>query len=350
MKKISISLLILVIAVSLGRWFIFSPPSGDSAEKDFVIQKGEGVNEISGHLKEQNFIRNKLVFETYVWLRGVQGNFQAGGHKLRQNMGIWEIVSVLTSGGEKNERDIKILEGWNNMEIANYLDREGVVSKDVFLKVTENYEPASSADGLGIMKFGFLEDKPEGASLEGYLFPDTYRIYKDFPSELLEGRDKDSAVADQIINKMLNNFDQKLASDLRAEIARQKKTILEIVTMASIIEKEARGEDMAMVADIFWRRIDEGIPLQSDATVNYATGKYETQPSAKDLEIDSLYNTYKYRGLPAGPIGNPGLEAIRAAIYPKANNYWYFLHAKDGETIYSKDFEEHKANKFKYLQ
>ncbi len=120
--------------------------------------------------------------------------------------------------------------------------------------------------------------------------------------------------------------------------------------MASIIEKEARGNDMEKVADIFWRRIDEGIALQSDATVNYATGKYETQPSLDDLEINSPYNTYKYRGLPAGPIGNPGLGAIRAAVYPEANDYWFFLHAKDGETIYSKNFEEHKINKAKYLR
>jgi UPF0755 protein len=148
----------------------------------------------------------------------------------------------------------------------------------------------------------------------------------------------------------LNNFDNKLPPELREEIAKQKKTIFEIITMASVIEKEARGEDMALISDIFWRRIGEGIALQSDATVNYATGKYETQPSLDDLEIDSPYNTYKYRGLPKGPIGNPGLEAIRAAIYPKANNYWYFLHTKDGQTIYSRNFNEHKANKLKYLQ
>ncbi len=343
MKKFSILLLILVIIAILGGWFIFSPPSRDSTEKKFIIEKGEGVNEISQHLKEQNFIRNKLFFETYVWFRGVQGKFQAGEHKLRQNMRVWEIVSVLTSTGEKNERDIKILEGWNNAEIANYLDRESVVGKDIFLEMVESYD-------LEATNYEFLKDRPAGASLEGYLFPDTYRIYKKFPLELLDGMDEGSAAADQIIGKMLYNFDQKLSAELKTEIARQGKTIFEIITMASIIEKEARGEDMARVADIFWRRIEEGIPLQSDATVNYATGKYETQPSLDDLEIDSSYNTYKYRGLPAGPIGNPGLLAIRAAIYPKANDSWYFLHAKDGQTIYSRSFEEHKANKIKYLQ
>ncbi len=343
MKKISILLLILVIFAILGGWFIFAPPSEDSAEKNFIIQKGEGVNDISQHLKEQNFIRNKLVFETYVWFSGVQGNFQAGEHKLRQNMRVSEIISTLTSTGEKNERAIKILEGWNNQEVGAYLESEGVVNKNIFLEAVGNYESE-------ITNYEFLKDRPAGATLEGYLFPDTYKIYKEIPAELLVGEDKNAALAEHIIKKMLDNFDQKLTADLRTEIAKSQKNFFEIITMASIIEKEARGEDMAMVSDIFWRRIDEGIALQSDATVNYATGKYKTQPSLDDLEVGSTYNTYKYRGLPAGPIGNPGLEAIRAAINPKANNYWYFLHAKDGQTIYSRSFEEHKANKIKYLQ
>lgn len=344
MKKIIIIfLLMLIVILAIGIWYIFSPVSSSAEEKIFIITKGEGVNEISQHLKEQNFIRNKFVFETYVWLKGVQSKFQVGEHKLRQNMSIWEITVVLTAPGEVNEREIKILEGWNNHEIAVYLDNAGVVGKDIFLEAAKNYK-------LQIINYKFLEDRPEGATLEGYLFPDTYRIYKEIPKELRGEKDADKALAEHIIKKMLDNFDRKLTADLREEIARQKKTIFEIVTMASIIEKEARGKDMAMVADIFWRRLDQGIALQSDATVNYATGKYETQPSAEDLKIDSPYNTYKYRGLPAGPIGNPGLEAIRAAIYPKKNNYWYFLHTKDGQIIYSRNFEEHKANKIKYLK
>lgn len=341
MKKI-IFLVALIILVIVG-WSVFAPPLGDSFEKIFVIVKGEGVHEISQHLKEQNFIKNKFFFETYVWLKGVQSNFKAGEHKLKQSMRMREIVAILTSVGKTNERDIKILEGWNNREIANYLEQAGVVSKEVFLEAVKNYE-------LGIMNYEFLNDRPEGATLEGYLFPDTYKIYKELPVEFLGDEDKDAATAQHIIKKMLFNFDQKLSTDLRDEIVRQKKTVFEVITMASIVEKEARGEDMAIASDIFWRRIKEGIPLQSDATVNYATGKYETQPSYDDLKIDSAHNTYKYRGLPEGPIGNPSIEAIRAAIYPKANDYWFFLTADDGQMIYSKNFDEHKANKFKYLK
>ncbi len=341
MKKILLLVAIIILVVS-GQ-FIFVPPSEDATEKIFIIEKGEGVNEISHHLKEQNFIKNKFVFETYVWLKKIQSDFKAGEHKLRQNMRIWEVAKSLTSISEINERNIKILEGWNNQEISSYLDSEGIVNKEIFLEVVRDYEPETE-------KYEWLKDGQKNATLEGYLFPDTYRIYKDLPAEFLGEKNKETAMAEHIIKKMLGNFDQKLTPELRAEIIRQKKTIFEILTMASIIEKEARGNDMAKVADIFWRRIDEGIALQSDATVNYATGKYETQPSLDDLEINSPYNTYKYRGLPAGPIGNPGLGAIRAAVYPEANDYWFFLHAKDGETIYSKNFEEHKINKAKYLR
>jgi UPF0755 protein len=335
--------LAIIIAIAAGVWFFLTPPGDDSSEKVFIISKGEGVKEISQHLEEQGFVKNKFIFETYVWLKKIQVNFQAGEHTLKKNMRLWEVADVLVRTSGPEERDIKILEGWNNREIGKYLEKENILGEEFFLKELDNFE-ATAGD------YGFLKDRPEEATLEGYLFPDTYRIYTKLPPELRSGADEKTDLVRHILKKILNNFDNKLTPELREEIAKQKKTIFEIITMASIVEKEARGEDMALISDIFWRRIDERIALQSDATVNYATGKYETQPSLDDLEIDSPYNTYKYRGLPKGPIGNSGLEAIRAAIYPKANDYWYFLHTKDGQTIYSKNFSEHKANKAKYLQ
>ncbi len=344
MKKILSFLLVVIVVAIFGGWYIFAPPSGDAFEKIFVIEKGEGVNEISQHLKEQNFIRSKFVFESYIWLRNLQSKFQAGEHKLRQNMTIEEIARVLTSGKPVGERDIKIIEGWSNREIADYLEKEQILKKDIFLEIVKNYK-------LQITNYKFLEDKPESATLEGYLFPDTYRIYSEIPNELLNDKDPKTALAEHIIKKMLDNFDRKLTPELRNEIARQKKKIFEIVTMASIIENEVRGsEDRAMVSDIFWRRLKAGMPLQADSTVNYVTGKSAVRASLDDIDVDSPYNTYKYPGLPAGPIGNPGLDAIRAAIYPKPNNYWYFLTTEDGKVIYSRNFEEHKANRAKYLK
>jgi len=149
----------------------------------------------------------------------------------------------------------------------------------------------------------------------------------------------------------LANFNAKLTPELRQEIVKQKKSFFEVLTLASIIEKEvSEPEDMKMVADIFYKRLKAGIALQSDATVNYATGKSLIQPTYQDLSVNSLYNTYRYPGLPPGPISNPGINALKAAIYPTPNPYYYFLTTESGQAIYSKTYEEHLINKNKYLK
>jgi len=183
-----------------------------------------------------------------------------------------------------------------------------------------------------------LADAPAGASLEGYLFPNTHFISAETTEE-------------DLVRKLLQDFDVKLSSDLRNEIASQGKTIFETVTLASIIEREVpQDKDKKMIADVFRKRLAIGMALQSDATVNFVTGKNKAQPSLADLAIDSPYNTYKYRGLPPGPISSPGLASIKAVIYPTPNQYYYFLTTLDeGEVIYGVSYEDHLANKAKYL-
>jgi UPF0755 protein len=150
---------------------------------------------------------------------------------------------------------------------------------------------------------------------------------------------------------MLDNFNKKLTPELVTEINKQQKTVHEIITLASIIEKEVSNDnDRKLVADIFYKRLEKGIGLQSDATVNYVTGKSTTRPSAQDLAVDSPYNTYKYKGLPPGPISNPGISAILAAIYPTSNPYFYFLTTPDGKVIYSKAYQEHLQAKAQYYK
>ena len=184
--------------------------------------------------------------------------------------------------------------------------------------------------------YDFLLSKPRNLDLEGYLFPDTYRIFRD-------------ASIKDVVQRTLNNFDQKLTPELRNEIERQGKTIHDIITLASILEKEVSTDyDRAMVADIFYKRIKIGMPLQADSTVNYVTGKSESRSTIIDTKTDDPYNTYKYKGLPPGPICNPSLSAIKAAIYPKANNYYYFLTTPDGQVIYSQTHDQHVAAKAKY--
>ena len=240
------------------------------------------------------------------------------------------MVQILHRGaGTTKEKTLTFIEGWTNRQIAEYLSGQGFGTIQDFLSIVEkksgwwdNYE--------------VLFSRPKDRDLEGYLFPDTYRVYGD------------SAISD-IIKKMLANLENKLTANLRLEIKSQDKTIHEILTLASILEKEVSTDyDRAMVADIFYKRIGVGMPLQADSTVNYVSGKSESRAAGIDLNIDNPYNTYKYNNLPPGPICNPGLSSIKAAVYPLKNNYWYFLTTPDGKVIYSETFEQHVAAKNKY--
>ncbi len=251
----------------------------------------------------------------------------------------------------KPEKTIKILEGWNIKEIGQYFEREGMWQSEEVLELigfpqidyrknTNLSEPKDFS-----LQFDFLADKPSYYSLEGYLFPDTYRIYTD-------------AILEEVVLKMLDNFGKKLTPQMRADIEKQGRTIYQIVIMASLIEKEApinnndpENRDAYIISGIFWDRLKIGQALQSDATLSYILSDNQPQHSGQELEVDSLYNTYKYRGLPPGPICNPGLVALEAAIYPIYTDYNYFLTPKDSkEVIYAVNYEEHLQNKYKYLK
>jgi UPF0755 protein len=192
--------------------------------------------------------------------------------------------------------------------------------------------------GCGVKTdYEFLKDKPGGGNLEGFLFPDTYIFFKD-------------ASAVSIINRMLLNFDEKLSGEMKGDIEKSGHSIYEVVTMASILEKEVKTkEDMKIASGIFWDRMEFGMPLQSCATVAYVLGKEKKQYSYDDTRTPSPYNTYINKGLPPGPIDNPGINALNAAIYPTKTDYIYFLtDPETGKTIFSKTIEEHEANKVKY--
>ncbi|MFA6416745.1 MAG: endolytic transglycosylase MltG [Patescibacteria group bacterium] len=249
------------------------------------------------------------------------------------------------------EETIKILEGWTVEDVDSYLLSFGKWSREDLDKVIGisklDYRTLKNSDRpLDFSdKFSFLQDKPNYYSLEGFLFPDTYRVYAD-------------ASTTDIVYKMLSNFDNKLTSQMRADIAAQGKTIYEIVIMASLIEKEAlinyadsENRDARIVSDIFWGRLKTGQALQSDATLSYLLNDSNPAHSGSDLEVDSPYNSYKYKGLPPTPICNPGLRALEAAIYPIKTDYNYFLTSLDGKNIYyAKTYDEHLNNKYKYLK
>lgn len=344
MKKIFS--LIVTILIGYGIYFLmFAVPNQALKEKNIVIEKGQGVKEISRLLKQAGYIKSTFGFETLIWFKGLSGKLQAGEYNLPSDLSLGDLIDYLSKGiGAVQERELKIIEGWTVSQIDAYLMSEGLIQDNALrslvideLKI-QNEKIKITNQKLKIDDFDFLKDKPALVGLEGYLFPDTYRLFKD-------------AKLEDIIVKMLQNFDKKLTPEMRQEIERRGRTIFDIVRMASIIEAEVPHlEDRQIVSDILWKRLETGMLLQVDSTLNYVTGNKSRALSSEELKIDSRYNSYKYPGLPPTPIGNPGFDALRAAIYPQESPYWYFLSAKDGTTIFSKTFEEHIAAKAKYLK
>jgi len=251
----------------------------------------------------------------------------------------------------KPEDTIQILEGWTTRDIAHYLESKGSwQSKDFFdiagspmIDYRKNKTAPTPVDFS--TEYSFLKDKPSYRGLEGYLFPDTYRIYA-------------SSTVTEAIDKMLSNFDKKLTPKMRADIAAQGKTIYEVITLASIVEKEAPidyqtsdDRDAKIIAGIFLNRLNIGQGLESDATISYIYGDNKPSHSGSELTVDSPYNTYRYRGLPPGPICNPGILAIEAAIYPIKTDYYFFLTPQGkSNVVYAKTYAEHLKNKNLYLK
>lgn len=324
-------LIILLFAFVYYKSSINKPiAAGEVEAKIFIVEKGEGVNIISQKLEDAGLIKSRTFFRIYAVRSNRQTDLKAGKYLLSQSMSIIEIVDVLTNGNVLNEeKSIKIIEGWNNKDIAEYFNENGL-DGNKFLEIVKNVKDE---------KYSFLNDIPKGYDMEGFLFPDTYRIFI-------------NSNEDEVVNKMLDNFNVKLTEKMRTDIKAQGKTVYEIVIMASVIQKEVRGEDdMKLVSGVFWNRIKNNKPLESCATLAYILGVNKKQYTLEDTKIDSAYNTYQNQGLPPGPISNPGIKAIEAAIYPTDSDYFYFLSSfEDGETIFSKTYDEHLRNKAKYLR
>lgn len=337
-------LAVAAAALAYGAWAAFAPVNAPAGGVHVAISQGSGSRAIGGILKEKGLIRSKWAFAAYAALRGKAGSLKPGEYYFEGRIALPDIVNRLVRGERyPNERIITIPEGWDLRDIAEYFSSKGMYAPEEWWDAAGSpaadyrissrlHKPDSFAK-----EFPFLADKPPFVGLEGYLYPDTYRVFRDSPPE-------------DIARKMLENFDAKVTPDLREEIARQKKTLFSIITAASLIEKETPDpNDRKIVSGIIWKRLKLGLPLQIDASVNYVTGKRET-PGAEDLAVDSPFNTYRHPGLPLGPIANPGIDAIRAAIYPAASDYLYYLSTAEGKTIFSRTFDEHRAARAEYLK
>ena len=308
--KIYLFLLLIVLLVAGAR--IFTPPANFPADTVITVEEGSGLEELAQQLKGEEVIRSPFLFRSAAILMGGERGMKAGQYYLERPQS-----PILIAW--------RILHGKYDIETIRVTVPEGFTVRRISELFDENRFPFFDNEA-------FIE-----TAQEGYLFPDTYFMPV-------------TTTASSTIKIMRENFIRKIFP-LMGQVEESGKKLEDIVTMASIIEAETNTQEgREIVSGILWRRIENGMPLQVDASFIYVNGKTTADLTLDDLKIDSPYNTYLYAGLPPGPIANPGLESIKAALNPQSSPYLYFLTGKDGEMYYSKTFEEHVANKQKYLR
>ncbi len=317
-----------IISRELWHWFL-APVSSNTTQQVLVIRRGESTSEIASDLQTKGLIKNAMIFRLYLKKMNLQNKIQAGDFKLSPSLGAKAVAEKLTFG----TLDIWIttIEGWRTEEIATKLNKE-----------------------LGIKSESFLQE-----AKEGYMFPDTYLIPKE-------------ATAGAVVNIFQKNFNQKIDDKIHQDIRKTGLTLNEIVILASIVEREAQNDnDRPIVAGILLKRLEIGMALQTDATIQYALAttnclsrealaKWDKPSSIncdwwpknitnQDLKIASPFNTYLNPGLPPAPISNPGLAAIKAVVYPQKTNFLYYLSDKNGQMHYAQTIDEHNQNIQKFL-
>jgi len=319
---------------------IYTASGIETDTKVIAIPSGLSVREIAVLLEEQGIVSSSNILVRYLVWKNMDTKIQHGDITFVPPHSIAHVAMELTNPQGRKEREMRVLPGWDIRQIAEYLEKEGIASAEDFYTAVGKplNEEASTYDMSHVSEF---DSKPEDANLEGYLRPDTYRIFE-------------SASVDDIVGKLVQGRADQFTDQMLADINAQGKTVHEILTMASILEREVRTpEDHRLVSDLFWRRNNIGMALQADSTVHYVNNtEGDTVFTTKNARnVDSLWNTYKYPGLPPGPISNPSLDAIMAAIYPEKNEYWYFLTTLDtGEVKYARTLDEHNTNVYNYLR
>ncbi|SJZ38550.1 endolytic transglycosylase MltG [Garciella nitratireducens] len=331
-------LLIFLIIISASILFYYmnllKPINPSAKEKIIEIPKGYTVEDIAKLLEKEGIIKKDLAFEITVRLNNKQDQLKSGKYFLSGSMGVNEIIRNIVNGQTIDDTiKVTIPEGYELEMIADKMEKCGLVKKEDFIKAAQNIEQYD---------YPFLKNIPKDKNrkylLEGYLFPDTYK----FPKDVTEK---------EIIDTMLNRFNQVFKQDYYKRAEELDMTVDDIVTMASLIEREAKYEnERALISGVYYKRLNMGMKLQCDATVQYALGERKKRLLYSDLEIDSPYNTYKYTGLPVGPISSVGEASIKAALYPKDIDYIYYVAKKDGSHVFSRTLKEHNKAKQEVLK
>ena len=322
---IIISAVVLILFFSFLCFLFLKAPASNSIKTDFEIKPQTSSSQIATSLKEKNLIRSKWLF--LITKKLEKGKIDAGIYELSPSYNLLKTIDILTNNKIK-ENVVTFPEGFDIKDMAERLQEKDIVKKDDFLQEASQITKYKT-------DFPFLLEV-KTSNLEGYLFPDTYRLAPNVTSY-------------EIIQKMLSDFNNRIDDNIRTEITNQGKSLYDVIILASIVEREAKkDEDRPIIASVYLNRLAKNMNLEADPTIQYAKGSW--QPiTAKDYQaVDSPYNTYKNAGLPPGPITNPGLASIKAVIYPAKTDYLYFFTDKNGNNIYSVTPEEHEQKQKEY--
>ena len=325
MKPSGKRILVLIICLALagGGFFFFlvnklilRSGSGETEYKTFEVQERSSLSTVAYRLEKEGLIPSALALRLWAMYKGYSGSIKAGEYRLSPLMPSKTILELLHRGGVAIHA-VRIVEGFNLMQIAEAFAEEGIVNKEEFLKIGGDAETARY--------FGF-----NSPSLEGFLFPDTYRFAKGLPART-------------VINAMVTRFFE-MVEPLKDSPFPLDMALEEIVTLASMVEKEtAQAEERPVIAGVFINRLKKKMPLASDPTVIYGLDNFDGNLRKKDLLTPSPYNTYRNKGLPPGPIASPGIDAIKAVAFPRETDYLYFVSKNDGTHYFSKTYDEHLA-------
>lgn len=337
-----VAALVVVIGLISAGWnkvyaALLAPTDPTSTEPViFQVESGQSLSRVASNLENAGLIRSHTVFKYYCDFAGLGQKVQVGTYTMNKAMTFSEIADLITSGdGNPIVRNITLIPGWTLEEFADYLVKCGALDdKTEFLERCRTGTDYSDYYYIAdVLATGDVSARKY--VLEGYLSPNTYEVYT-------------SATADDIIRRLLSQTENVFPADAQDRARELGYTMDEMLTLASLIEKEAKSDDFAKVSAVFHNRLKQNIKLGSDVTIHYITGVRKMSLTNSDLNVDSPYNTYLYAGLPAGPICAPSQQAILAALYPDemylAENYLYFC-AKDpasGELHFSKTLEEHE--------
>jgi len=322
-----ISSLILLSIFYLG-WSLFVPPRGGSSIRVIHIKKGMALRQIAESLQEQGIIRNKHSFILITTLLGKKANIKAGEYEFEDFTLPFDVLDTLVKGQVKRHL-VTIPEGYTLAQIAQLLDDQEIVEKNEFL------QKASSPGFIAVLDL-FPALGSSGATLEGYLFPETYHFYKEMDPE-------------EVIRMMVHQFKKVFEPELASRPSQMGMSEREIVTLASIIEKETSlPEEKPLISAVFHTRLARKMPLQSDPTVIYGIRNFNGNLTKEDLLRPTPYNTYLRTGLPPSPICNPGKDSLLAAVHPAPVPYLYFVSKNDGSHYFSSEMEDHNRAVWKY--